>query len=404
MASDYPSDWNSRRKTVYKRDNYTCQNCGRGGGSRGNAELHAHHIVPKSKGGTHSTSNLIAVCQQCHNAIHGNTHAPSASGSVPGHSSEGGYFDRVSSIIEKTADFADPTARYGPLVEKLLQGNIDDVSRMSTLERQIQRQAIKQKAELANFDAESAPDHVPEKFVDTLSLIFAARIDLIEHTEKLIEDVQDHRELFTATNASGFECPDCGDIVERADAFCGMCGADLSEVGICPDCESDISAESDFCTHCGTPLTDDDVDGDADGTEDEIEICNHIEEQCRDIRDIANYVTTYNLVMRAHAGVVADSTQTEYVSWEYCPNCGFTHSVFRITEAECVVCGARWQKKGIIFKKWEMIEGTQKGKAHPHSEWESFAREHHDKQRYDDFVTDAGGTVEIEQRVARFSH
>lgn len=69
---EYPPDWDSRRKEVYRRDNYTCQNCGVKGGPNGGAELHAHHIVPKSKGGTHKLSNLKTVCSQCHNAIHGN--------------------------------------------------------------------------------------------------------------------------------------------------------------------------------------------------------------------------------------------------------------------------------------------------------------------------------------------
>lgn len=53
MSQEYPSDWSTRRKEVYERDDYTCQNCGSKGGPRGNTELHAHHIVPKSKGGRH---------------------------------------------------------------------------------------------------------------------------------------------------------------------------------------------------------------------------------------------------------------------------------------------------------------------------------------------------------------
>jgi predicted restriction endonuclease len=76
MDTDYPSDWESRRKKVYERDDHKCQNCGRGGGEHGNVELHAHHIVPKSKGGTHKKSNLISVCKQCHNAIHNDSNAP----------------------------------------------------------------------------------------------------------------------------------------------------------------------------------------------------------------------------------------------------------------------------------------------------------------------------------------
>ncbi len=78
MATDYPSDWDRRRRDVYERDRYTCQNCGRQGGPYGDAELHAHHIVPKSTGGTHKKSNLKTVCRDCHQAIHGNSVAPSA--------------------------------------------------------------------------------------------------------------------------------------------------------------------------------------------------------------------------------------------------------------------------------------------------------------------------------------
>lgn len=78
MTTDYPSDWDRRRKDVYERDGYTCQNCGRQGGPYGSAELHAHHIVPKSAGGTHKKSNLKTVCKACHQAIHGSSIAPSA--------------------------------------------------------------------------------------------------------------------------------------------------------------------------------------------------------------------------------------------------------------------------------------------------------------------------------------
>lgn len=78
MTSEYPSDWDRRRKEVYKRDGYTCQNCGRRGEPHGTAKLHAHHIVPKSAGGTHKKSNLQTVCKECHQAIHGSSVAPSA--------------------------------------------------------------------------------------------------------------------------------------------------------------------------------------------------------------------------------------------------------------------------------------------------------------------------------------
>lgn len=93
MSQEYPSDWDTRRKKVYRRDDYTCQNCGAQGGPKGNAELHAHHIVPKSKGGTHQLGNLKTMCSRCHKAIHGNSMAPSAEGEVGG--SEQGLFDQL---------------------------------------------------------------------------------------------------------------------------------------------------------------------------------------------------------------------------------------------------------------------------------------------------------------------
>jgi hypothetical protein len=76
MSNGYPSDWDARRKRVYQRDNYTCQNCGFDTSSVDNASLHAHHIVPKSNGGSHRVSNLVALCKDCHNAIHHDIQAP----------------------------------------------------------------------------------------------------------------------------------------------------------------------------------------------------------------------------------------------------------------------------------------------------------------------------------------
>lgn len=70
VPDNYPSDWSTRRKEVYRRDNFTCQNCKRVGGQNSDLELHAHHIVPIHSGGTHSKSNLKTLCRNCHTAIH----------------------------------------------------------------------------------------------------------------------------------------------------------------------------------------------------------------------------------------------------------------------------------------------------------------------------------------------
>ncbi|WP_425545175.1 HNH endonuclease [Halorubrum aquaticum] len=54
-----------------KRDYWECQRCGSMGGPEGDSTLHAHHILPKSKGGEDRIENLITVCHECHEQIHG---------------------------------------------------------------------------------------------------------------------------------------------------------------------------------------------------------------------------------------------------------------------------------------------------------------------------------------------
>lgn len=70
-SEGYPADWDERRKEVFLRDNYMCQNCGDRGGRDGHASLQGHHIVPADRGGTHYLSNLTTLCKSCHDDIHG---------------------------------------------------------------------------------------------------------------------------------------------------------------------------------------------------------------------------------------------------------------------------------------------------------------------------------------------
>lgn len=60
------ADW---RKSVYERDNYTCQMCGK----PSNGDIQAHHIYPVK---THperilNADNGITLCVPCHRSIHG---------------------------------------------------------------------------------------------------------------------------------------------------------------------------------------------------------------------------------------------------------------------------------------------------------------------------------------------
>lgn len=71
MRQEYPEHWDRIRRRVYRRDDYTCQNCGAVGGAKGNAELHAHHIIPRSQAGSDQPKNLTTLCQACHSQLHG---------------------------------------------------------------------------------------------------------------------------------------------------------------------------------------------------------------------------------------------------------------------------------------------------------------------------------------------
>lgn len=79
MTRPLPDNWDELRRKVYSRDDYKCQKCGGEGGPHGNTELHAHHITPRSKGGSDDMNNLVTLCDTCHN----NQHAHDIKGSDP---------------------------------------------------------------------------------------------------------------------------------------------------------------------------------------------------------------------------------------------------------------------------------------------------------------------------------
>ena len=54
------------RQYVLKRDNYTCQCCGKHGDG---VKFHVHHLETRKTGGN-APGNLITLCEDCHKAIH----------------------------------------------------------------------------------------------------------------------------------------------------------------------------------------------------------------------------------------------------------------------------------------------------------------------------------------------
>jgi 5-methylcytosine-specific restriction endonuclease McrA len=54
------------RQLVHERDSYTCVFCEQGA-------TDVHHVTPRSRGGRNRPGNLVSLCRQCHDLVHGNT-------------------------------------------------------------------------------------------------------------------------------------------------------------------------------------------------------------------------------------------------------------------------------------------------------------------------------------------
>jgi 5-methylcytosine-specific restriction endonuclease McrA len=56
------------RRSVFLRDNHECQYCGR-------PAENIDHVIPKTQGGTHSWTNVVASCRRCNSKKGGRTPA-----------------------------------------------------------------------------------------------------------------------------------------------------------------------------------------------------------------------------------------------------------------------------------------------------------------------------------------
>lgn len=95
-----------KRFEILKRDEFTCQYCGRRGG-----ELEVDHVIPLCEGGTNEPENLKAACFECNRGksgvpLNGNTD----SSSMPVikfaiHVCRDGSVDWVGEILERSCDY-----------------------------------------------------------------------------------------------------------------------------------------------------------------------------------------------------------------------------------------------------------------------------------------------------------
>ncbi len=60
------------RREVFRRDNFTCQYCG-----KRTMDLTIDHVIPRHLGGTHSWNNVVAACSSCNHRKGGRSLAES---------------------------------------------------------------------------------------------------------------------------------------------------------------------------------------------------------------------------------------------------------------------------------------------------------------------------------------
>lgn len=56
------------RREIFRRDNYTCQYCG-----RHSTDLTIDHVIPRHMGGKHEWTNVVAACSHCNHHKGGRT-------------------------------------------------------------------------------------------------------------------------------------------------------------------------------------------------------------------------------------------------------------------------------------------------------------------------------------------
>lgn len=351
--SSYPSDWDQRRKAVYQRDGYQCQNCGSAGGPKGNTELHAHHIVPKAQGGTHQKSNLITVCKNCHNSIHGNKPAPTANG-VLSSSSNKPLLDATKTLNQKSQQLSNFCAQeFNPALEDFSQqNNTENAERLVKLTHKYINYIFELKKASKNVDdAESEAHHnLSQEYINkTVELAHLEMNKVSAHIE-LIDSLYVASDDFSESIET---CPECGSSVDDSDSFCSGCGADISDIG-----SSLVS------------------DG-------EIDVVN-IGAKMNKITEASEKAT---IAKTEHTALSEKIASNGNVGWDYCPNCGINMYIEEKGKtATCPVCEASWKKerKGMISTKvvWEMKSGRNEGETKTKSEWNELANERNSEELY----------------------
>lgn len=257
-SKGYPSDWDSRRKKIYRRDGYECQNCGVYGGIKGDAELHAHHVVPKAKGGTHDTTNLITICKGCHKAVHGNKNAPTKK-SPENISSENirdisSYLSTWKQVL-KHRDLASglltiPTGDLNDYSDHdIAQEGQDFIKEAKNIREGLTKCRFRLRDMDLDYDDLAKRGNFENKSEFRSTIENMTQI-MLEQIELLLQGVNISQEYIETVSV--IVCPKCGEEEDHQSSFCGECGENLPDVWSCSDCGGIIENRGqNFCKSCG---------------------------------------------------------------------------------------------------------------------------------------------------------
>lgn len=391
MSKEYPSDWNSRRKRVYRRDGHRCQNCGGKSQAGNDIQLNAHHIVPKSKGGTHQETNLITLCTDCHNAIHGNRNAPTAQSlpseehaEAPNNLLETAfqlYIEMKNDQSELTQTMNQIWDRFDDVINPDVQSAVD----FNNLFRRYVQLLLDIQLNVDRYESLDWTDSIESPSVFTATSMLD---EYIEHTQSHLKAGVEHINVVFVfveeLSNPEIECSRCGTLADPASDYCGECGKQLSIKVTCPSCAAEISEGTKFCTSCGTDLQTAELQPDRASLS-------------PDRRDelIDKFSDTKSKAL--HEGGVAGAfgdlvgwylLEGKEPVWGNCPVCGFEMGVVKIEGSGlCVLCRSEWEQPG-QSDRWVCVESGHLTTPNEKSDedWELLASVKADRGEYHDYV------------------
>lgn len=353
MNAEYPGGWDTPKSDIHRRDDFKCQNCGRLGGAQGLAKLRVHFVIPRSRGGSSARSNLITVCQECHQAIHEQSETP---GQIPDIVSSSSEFDSRTSaeenldyVIERETKSANALEQLAEMVDGTDGGKTSPVDEYAATRHVVISQA---------FHIRNAVQRYSSLFQDYLNGECATDIEQCESTawdgiEAKIGVVDALDDVFLELDKLDIQCGDCGKTVSSKDTYCKHCGSELHTIPECPSCGEMVTPDTNFCSNCGSDMTEinESVEliEESEGSDDVSETAERIQ----------NAIDTsyWNIILleRFRYKCIKNREQP----WHCCTNCGLEDGVFVTSgKARCILCGRTWAPKGILNSSWEPNQST----------------------------------------------